>query len=101
MPGCPSGSGIGPARRSRQLHLKRPWLVPIADTRVVRTYRNRAGNWAASLGQASAFWEPAREDLTAAADDFERLDGTTLRSSGSKSPAPRPTDEPPPGPGDS
>jgi Family of unknown function (DUF6308) len=35
----PSGNGIGPARRSKLLHLKRPWLVPIADTRVVRAYR--------------------------------------------------------------
>ncbi len=25
-------SNIGPAKRSKLLHLKRPWLVPIADT---------------------------------------------------------------------
>jgi hypothetical protein len=69
----PKGSNIGPAKRSKLLHLKRPWLIPIADSRVVVAYRRRARSWAAGLGQVSARWEPIREDLTAAAEDFERL----------------------------
>jgi hypothetical protein len=67
------GSNIGPAKRSKLLHLKRPWLVPIADTRVISVYRRRADSWAAKLGTASGHWEAVREDLNAAVDDFEWL----------------------------
>jgi hypothetical protein len=51
----------------------RPWLVPIADTRVTAAYRDRSSAWAEELGIASGHWEAAREDLTAAAGDFEWL----------------------------
>jgi hypothetical protein len=67
------GSNIGPAKRSKLLHLKRPWLVPIADTRTTSVYRRRADDWAARLGTASGHWEAVREDLTAAASDLEWL----------------------------
>lgn len=67
------GSNIGRAKRSKLLHLKRPWLVPIADTRVISVYRRRADSWAATLGTPDGHWEAVREDLTAGADDFEWL----------------------------
>lgn len=67
------GSNIGPAKRSKLLHLKRPWLVPIADSRTISLYRRRADAWAARLGMASGHWEAVREDLIAGADDFEWL----------------------------
>jgi hypothetical protein len=67
------GSNIGPAKRSKLLHIKRPWLVPIADSRTIGVYRRRADIWASSLGIASGHWEAVREDLNAAADDFRRL----------------------------
>ena len=60
-------TNIGQAKRSKLLHLKRPWLVPIADTRVTAAYRDRSGAWAEELGIASGHWEAAREDLIAAA----------------------------------
>lgn len=66
-------SNIGQAKRSKLLHLKRPWLVPIADTRVTAAYRDRSAAWAEKLGIASGHWEAAREDLTAAAGDFTWL----------------------------
>jgi hypothetical protein len=66
-------TNIGQAKRSKLLHLKRPWLVPIADTRVTAAYRHRSDAWASELGIASGHWEAAREDLTAAVGDFEWL----------------------------
>lgn len=66
-------SNIGQAKRSKLLHLKRPWLVPIADTRVTAAYHDRSGAWADQLGIASGHWEAAREDLSSAAGDFEWL----------------------------
>jgi hypothetical protein len=67
------GSNIGPAKRSKLLHLKRPWLVPIADSRTTSVYRHRANDWAARLGTASGHWEAVRQDLIADANDFEWL----------------------------
>lgn len=67
------GSNIGQAKRSKLLHLKRPWLVPIADTRVTEVYRRRAAERAAELGIASGHWEAVREDLEAGAEDFQWL----------------------------
>jgi hypothetical protein len=65
--------GIGQAKRSKLLHLKRPWLVPIADTRVMTVYRHRADALAAELGIASGHWEAMRADLLEAADDLDWL----------------------------
>ncbi len=65
------GSNIGPAKRSKLLHLKRPWLIPIADSHVISVYRRRADSWAAKLGTATGHWDAVREDLTAAVHDFE------------------------------
>lgn len=77
------GSNIGPAKRSKLLHLKRPWLVPIADSRTISVYRRRADNWAARLRVPSGHWEAVREDLMVGSADFERL---TMRLS--EDPAP-------------
>ncbi len=66
-------TNIGQAKRSKLLHLKRPWMVPIADTRVTAVYGDRSAAWAAELGVASGRWEAVREDLTAAVGDFEWL----------------------------
>jgi Family of unknown function (DUF6308) len=66
-------TNIGQAKRSKLLHLKRPWLVPIADTRVTAAFHDRARAWADELGIASGHWEAAREDLTTAASDFQSL----------------------------
>jgi hypothetical protein len=67
------GSNIGRAKRSKLLHLKRPWLVPIADARVISVYHRQADSWAARLGIPDGHWEAVREDLTAGTDDFKRL----------------------------
>jgi hypothetical protein len=70
------GSNIGRAKRSKLLHLKRPWLVPIADSRVINVYRRRADSWATKLHISSGHWEAVREDLTTAVEDFEWLTAT-------------------------
>lgn len=67
------GSNIGPAKRSKLLHLKRPWLIPIADSRTISVYRRRSDGWASRLGLTSGHWEAVREDLITDADDFKRL----------------------------
>jgi hypothetical protein len=67
------GSNIGRAKRSKLLHLKRPWLIPIADTRVVSIYRRRADTLAATLSMPDGHWEAVREDLIAGVDDFNWL----------------------------
>jgi hypothetical protein len=67
------GSNIGRAKRSKLLHLKRSWLVPIADTRVISVYHRQADSWAARLGIPDGHWEAVREDLTAGTNDFKRL----------------------------
>lgn len=79
------GRNIGPAKRSKLLHLKHPWLVPIADSRTISVYRRRAENWAARLGIPSGHWEAVREDLIAGSTDLERL---SMRLS--EDPAPEP-----------
>jgi hypothetical protein len=48
--------GVGPVKRSKVLHLKRAWLVPIYDTHVHRVYEDRA----ADLGSQWATLMPAR-----------------------------------------
>lgn len=57
--------GIGGVKRSKLLHLKRPWLIPIYDTHVHRIYKT----WAADGG----WWEAARRDLVDGAKDFAWL----------------------------
>ena len=64
------GSNIGQAKRSKLLHIKRPWLVPIADSRSITAYRQRAGIQA---GRPSRHWEAVREDLITGAEHFEWL----------------------------
>jgi hypothetical protein len=67
------GRNIGPAKRSKLLHIKRPWLVPILDERVWHMYRSRAQRCAKILGQDDGSWEVVREDLCDGADDLAWL----------------------------
>ena len=53
------------------LHLKRPWLVPIYDAHVHRTYADRAAALALEIDDPGAgWWEAPRRDLLDSAADF-------------------------------
>lgn len=67
--------GIWRAKRSRLLHIKRPWLVPVADSRVDIIYRQRVERTAAALGEADAAWEVVREDVSDGAQDLAWMAG--------------------------
>jgi hypothetical protein len=62
--------GIWRAKRSKLLHLKRPWLVPVADSRVQTAYRHRAQGSAATPGEADPVWAAVRADLRNGAGDL-------------------------------
>jgi hypothetical protein len=63
--------GIGPVKRSKVLHLKRPWLVPVYDTHVHQVYADRAADLGNQMGDPNAgWWEAARLDLIEGAADF-------------------------------
>jgi hypothetical protein len=58
--------GVGAVKRSKLLHIKRPWLITIYDTHVHCVYarsRDATGGW----------WEAARRDLVDNSDDFAWL----------------------------
>lgn len=65
--------GIGGAKRSKLLHLKRPWLVPIYDTRVDRVYKRRVAELSVEVDLGAAWWEAPKRDLVDGADDFAWL----------------------------
>ena len=66
--------GIGPVKRSKVLHLKRPWLVPIYDTHVHQVYADRAADLGRQIGDPNGgWWEAARLDLVDGATDFDWL----------------------------
>jgi hypothetical protein len=68
------GRGIGPVKRSKVLHLKRPWLVPIYDTHVHEVYGDRAADLGRQIGDPNGgWWEAARLDLVEGATDFHWL----------------------------
>jgi Family of unknown function (DUF6308) len=62
--------GIWRAKRSKLMHLKRPWLVPVADPRVQMAYRNRVQGSAAVPGEPDPVWPAVRADLRDGADDL-------------------------------
>jgi hypothetical protein len=63
--------GIGPVKRSKMLHLKRPWLVPVYDAHVHRMYADRAAALALEIDDPGAgWWEALRRDLVDSATDF-------------------------------
>lgn len=65
---------IGPVKRSKLLHIKRPWLFPIYDTHVHRVYKDRVKDLQAQIGDADVgWWEAARRDLVDGTDDFRWL----------------------------
>jgi Family of unknown function (DUF6308) len=66
--------GIGPVKRSKVLHLKRPWLVPIYDTHVHQVYEDRAADLGRRIGDRNGgWWEAARLDLVDGATDLDWL----------------------------
>jgi Family of unknown function (DUF6308) len=67
------GSNIGRAKRSKLLHIKRPWLVPILDEQVWHMYRSRAQHYAKIRDQYDGSWEVVREDLCDGTDDLAWL----------------------------
>ena len=72
--------GIGPVKRSKVLHLKRPWLVPIYDTHVHHVYEERAADIGIEIEDPDGgWWEAARRDLLDCANDFAWLT-TSLRT---------------------
>jgi hypothetical protein len=72
---CFRADGIWRAKRSKLLHIKRPWLVPIADSRVEVIYRKRVQRSAGALGKDDAAWEVIREDLRDGAEDLAWMAG--------------------------
>jgi hypothetical protein len=63
--------GIGAVKRSKVLHLKRPWLVPIYDDHVHRVYEDRAADLGRQMGDPyGGWWEAARLDLVGGTADF-------------------------------
>jgi hypothetical protein len=65
--------GIGPAKASKLLHLKRPLLYPIVDSKVMDIYRATGAPAAAAKanprskaqGWKEVFWDVIRADLIA------------------------------------
>ena len=58
--------GVGAVKRSKLLHIKRPWLITIYDTHVHCVY-------ARTRDAARGWWEAARRDLIDNSDDFAWL----------------------------
>lgn len=59
-------SGIGPAKASKLLHLKRPFAFPILDQYVFQTYDRRHR-------KTPDYWPMIRDDLINATDDLHKL----------------------------
>jgi hypothetical protein len=62
--------GIWRSKRSKLLHIKRPWLIPVADRRVQAAYRDRVQVPAAIPGEPDPAWAAVRADLRDGADDL-------------------------------
>ncbi|MGV0872111.1 DUF6308 family protein [Mycolicibacterium sp. XJ879] len=68
--------GVGIAKISKVLHLKRPTQFPILDSRLVRTYAKAATRAAAiyaSRGNRRMYWAAIRLDLERSADGLTEL----------------------------
>jgi hypothetical protein len=69
--------GIGRAKRSKLLHLKRPWLVPVIDSRVDPLWAAAAAEAAREMGTVQPmqpmYWEAIRRDLVDGSRDLARL----------------------------
>jgi len=66
--------GVGGVKRSKLLHIKRPWLVPIYDAHVHRVYEDRAAEAGAEIQDPDGgWWEAARRDLVDGSGDFAWL----------------------------
>lgn len=62
-------TGVGQTKASKLLHLKRPWLYPIVDSKVRELYDEpareaaRVNPRAGEEGWSRVYWDPIREDL--------------------------------------
>ena len=59
-------SGIGPAKASKLLHIKRPFAFPILDRDVTNTYTKR-------YRKLRDYWYLMRDDLLDGADDLRKM----------------------------
>jgi hypothetical protein len=69
---CGSPRGIGVAKASKVLHVKRPGLYPLLDSRLIKRYRQCAKQKARRYPQRNArrlYWAAIRADLLAAKDN--------------------------------
>ena len=79
--------GIGPAKRSKLLHLKRPRMFFIHDSRTGARYQNAAAAVAAEDDAfATGFWEAVRRDLKQPEFDELMLKVTAINVEGSSGP---------------
>ncbi|WP_073695484.1 DUF6308 family protein [Mycobacterium sp. ST-F2] len=68
--------GVGMAKISKVLHLKRPAQFPILDSRLARTYRDpaaRAAKTYANRGYRKMYWAAIRLDLLKSGDALAEL----------------------------
>jgi hypothetical protein len=61
-------SGIGPAKASKLLHLKRPFAFPLLDRDIFATYEKR-------YRKTRDYWELMRQDLIDGRDDLLKIRG--------------------------
>ena len=64
----PRERGLGPAKIHKMLHVKRPALYPVLDSRIRRLYAAQARTWVSRLpearsGDSVTFWAAIRDDL--------------------------------------
>ena len=59
-------SGIGSAKASKVLHLKRPFAFPLLDRDICATYEKR-------YRKTRVYWQLIRQDLVDGAEDLERI----------------------------
>lgn len=72
---------VGRAKRSKLLHIKRPWLIPISDSCVRRYYSDAAAAAARDLRQRGHnYWEAVRRDLVDGEDELKRAAASLMRT---------------------
>jgi hypothetical protein len=72
---------IGRAKRSKLLHIKRPWLIPISDSYVRSYYSDAAAAAARDLRQRGHnYWEAVRRDLVDGEGELRRAADSLTRT---------------------
>lgn len=70
--------GVGAAKASKLLHLKRPALFPILDSKLMRLYRepaSRAARRHPERGARRLYWAAIRDDVLRNRDELEQVRG--------------------------